>query len=122
MYVVPVRNDNKWKEGIGSVISIVVGIVVGVPGITVRTVVIGPIAVRIGPVKRPDQPDLQIVALNHRIGILRLIHSLSDGGLAVSNDRNARPRRQDGGIKKVLRVVRKKSSLRRSAVPGRLIG
>ena len=105
--VVPVRNDNKWKEGIGSIISIVVRIVVGVPGITVRTVVIGPIAVRIGAVKRPDRPDLQIVALNHRIGILRLVHSPSNGSLAFANDRNPRPRRQDGGIKKVLCVVRK---------------
>src|SRR5207253_8195309 len=115
--VMPVRNDNKWKERIGAVISIVVG----VPGITIRPVVIGPIGVRIVAVKRPDRPDLEIVALDHRIGILCLAHWLSEGGLAFADDRDTRSRRQDGGIKKVLCLVRKKSSLRRGAVPGRLI-
>ena len=96
--VVSVRDADKWKEWIGPVISIVVG----VPGIAVRPVVIGPIAVRIGAIKHPDRPYLKIVALDHRIGILCLVHLFSEGGLAFSDDRNPRPRRQDGGIKKGL--------------------
>src|SRR5207244_2878938 len=115
--VVPVWDADKWKERIGPVISIVVG----VPGIPVWPVVIGRIGVRIA-VIRHDRPYLKIVALDHRIAILCLVHLLSEGGLAFSDNRNPRPRRQDGRIKKVLCLVRKKSSLRRGAVPGRLIG